>query len=62
MGGGIPEPDEKDEEAICSRTTKTRQEPEVTGESSIHTHFINSTNLRFEEFFRKRQPGTENKT
>jgi hypothetical protein len=35
MGGGITEPDEKDEETICSRTTQARQNPEVTGESDI---------------------------
>ena len=36
MGRGITEPDEKDEETICSRTTQARQNPKVIGESNNH--------------------------
>lgn len=35
MGGGIAEPNEKDEETICSRTAQARQNPKVTGEPGI---------------------------
>ena len=32
MDRSITEPDEEDEETVCSRTTQARQEPKGTGE------------------------------